>query len=248
METPSARHLVFSIGDLTLHDLRVGAPDWSATAEMERLVRAIMDGLKNVRKPKPFVPLVRSALPAPPDTELSLWVISSPDLDTPAVTAFQQQNPNFEIFLSYCWDNSLSARTRMGKEAAAGIMDPRVLAVVLQHLGFKIWADHENLRGGMHFFGDIAAGIERSSCFIPCLSDEYAISTVCQKELFMASKMNKHILPVVVGRAKGEREFSWKWQKTAVGFVVENALYVDMTVAEDIVMRVVELVGALVGG
>jgi hypothetical protein len=87
-----------------------------------------------------------------------------------------------ELFLSYCHSN---------KDIVHKIADE------LTKINYKIWIDRNLIQGNM-LFADIQKGIEFSHIVICFISENYCKSKNCLKEITLADKKNKKILPIML--------------------------------------------------
>ncbi|KAJ3059785.1 Leucine-rich repeat serine/threonine-protein kinase 2, partial [Podochytrium sp. JEL0797] len=135
---------------------------------------------------------------------------------TPSVV----ERASLTIFVSYCWGNSVS----VSGEKAVGHLDPRFLREYLATEGFTdVWIDHEQIKTGDDLFEQIANGLMSSDIAIVCVSDEYATSKNCMRELnFALNVMKLPYIPIVVGTG-------FNWQRTKVGFMFGDQTYLDAT-------------------
>jgi len=83
------------------------------------------------------------------------------------------------------------------------------------------WLDKEDANGECSLFKAIASGISQAEVIIVFISDEYANSDTCIKELTFASiTCKKHIVPVVVGEGMN-------WRFTECGLILTEKVYID---------------------
>ncbi|KAJ3027460.1 UNVERIFIED_CONTAM: hypothetical protein HDU68_003757 [Siphonaria sp. JEL0065] len=155
---------------------------------------------------------------------------------TPVFVPTAKDRPTLSIFLSYCWANSFLAN---GTEAV-GALDPRVVRQHLKQKGFTdVWLDVEQMATGDDLFEQIANGLMSCDIVIVCVSDEYAVSKNCLRELnFALNVLKLPYIPLVVGDKFG-------WQKTKVGLMFGDQLYLDGTDPNLISERMENLVDAL---
>lgn len=110
-----------------------------------------------------------------------------------------------DIFISYCWWNSLLAENAKQIAKANGFKfnDPRLLKSKLTERGYTVWLDTERLEpanSDAGLFGQIAKALKKTKIFLPCISVEYSISNNCKMEFQFALKsLRKPVIPVVVG-------------------------------------------------
>jgi len=130
-------------------------------------------------------------------------------------------------FCSYCWVNSKSAFQLKEVNQYSGEMDPRDVWQDF-HNKYQLngWLDKEYL-GSAGLFDDIVEGLLEAKVMVAFISDEYANSENCLAELTFARKSIRiPVIPVIVGTG-------WNWQKTKVGLLLSDALYIDMTDVKD---------------
>ena len=124
-----------------------------------------------------------------------------------------------DIFLSYCWSNSLKAKDAKQITNLTGnqLSDPRFLKERISKLGYNVWLDVEQLKSAdpnAGLFGQIADGLNASKVVIPCISDEYSKSQNCRMEFQFALKsLNKPVVPIVVGQGD-------EWKKSVIGALI----------------------------
>ncbi|KAJ3104347.1 hypothetical protein HDU97_009320 [Phlyctochytrium planicorne] len=129
-----------------------------------------------------------------------------------------QRRKDAKIFVSYCWQNSKDA---VG-DAANGCCDPRAVRSFLAESGFDdVWLDVERMLSGQDLFEQIANGLMSCNVVVACISDEYAASKNCVRELnFAINVLHIPFISLIVGTGKG-------WQKTKVGLLVGDQLYIE---------------------
>ncbi|KAJ3195212.1 hypothetical protein HK101_000806 [Irineochytrium annulatum] len=140
------------------------------------------------------------------------------------------------LFLSYSWANSAEA---VG-EKAVGVCDPRNVRKYLGEQGFTdVWMDVERLNPGGDLFEQIANGLMAAEVCLVCVSDEYAASQNCQRELnFAVNVLKIPFVTLVVGRGFG-------WQKTKAGLLIGDQLYVEALEAERLESKLHDVIAAL---
>ncbi|XP_060074414.1 uncharacterized protein LOC132554131, partial [Ylistrum balloti] len=116
-------------------------------------------------------------------------------------------------FISYSWVNSRTAVDSGTKElsGAIGPGDPRELKKYLEEHGVGCWIDVEQVNVNDQLFSRIAKGMSEARIMVACVSDEYAQSKTCCKELRFALQLGLPIVIAVVGTGE-------KWKRTEVGF------------------------------
>eukprot|EP00049_Salpingoeca_infusionum_P010528 m.182004 g.182004 ORF g.182004 m.182004 type:complete len:755 (-) comp14666_c0_seq7:4629-6893(-) len=88
-----------------------------------------------------------------------------------------------EVFISYSWAN---------KGRVARIRD------LLEQSGITCWMDEVQMSGGQQLYEEIDRGVTAAKIFLACISDDYATSKNCQREIQLAADRNKLILPIWV--------------------------------------------------
>ena len=73
------------------------------------------------------------------------------------------------------------------------------LVVRLKDL-YPIWINIDKLIGGVRLSEEIENGVRDSSLFICFISKEYCESDACNKEIALANKLKKLILPIMLQR------------------------------------------------
>ncbi|KAJ3395160.1 hypothetical protein HDU84_002734 [Entophlyctis sp. JEL0112] len=124
------------------------------------------------------------------------------------------------VFVSYSWLNSRLASA----DKAVGVCDPREIRKRLADEGFSdVWIDHERIKTGDDLFEQIANGLMSCNIVVVCVSNEYASSKNCVRELnFALNVMKLPFISLVVGEG-------FNWQKTKVGLMFGDQLYLDAT-------------------
>jgi hypothetical protein len=125
-------------------------------------------------------------------------------------------------FCSYCWANSKTAFAAKEIKTYVGEADPREVWSYLKAQEMLGWLDKNEL-GDQGLFDDIVEGLLDARVMVAFISDEYAASENCLAEMTFAKKsLRIPVIPVVVGTG-------WNWQKTKLGLLLSDALYIDMT-------------------
>ncbi|MEB3231505.1 MAG: TIR domain-containing protein, partial [Leptolyngbyaceae bacterium] len=99
------------------------------------------------------------------------------------IAASQAKNRFFDGFISYGRPDSLEFATRLHEALGAA--------------GFNIWFDKMDIPPGVDFQAQIDDGIERSHNFIFLISPHSTQSVYCRKEIELAVKLNKRIIPLM---------------------------------------------------
>ena len=126
-----------------------------------------------------------------------------------------------DIFLSYCWTNSLIAKEANQIETVVGnrYADPRHVKAELERAGFKVWLDIERLRSAdanADMYVQLTNALKDAKAIVPFVSTEYANSPNCRMEFQFAMKsLGKPILPVIVGEGDG-------WKTSVIGALVAS--------------------------
>ncbi|MEO1291196.1 MAG: toll/interleukin-1 receptor domain-containing protein [Chloroflexota bacterium] len=87
-----------------------------------------------------------------------------------------------DVFVSYAREDS---------EFVKKVVD------VLFDRGYEVWVDWDDIPHTVDWWEEIVAGIDASNIFIAILTDNFANSKVCYKEVQYALENNKRIVPVV---------------------------------------------------
>ena len=66
----------------------------------------------------------------------------------------------------------------------------------LEAFGFKVWIDVDEIHGSS--LDAMAKAVEKSFCFLMCVTEKYRQSVNCQAEAQYAFKLNKHIIPIIM--------------------------------------------------
>eukprot|EP00048_Salpingoeca_helianthica_P016947 m.234949 g.234949 ORF g.234949 m.234949 type:complete len:820 (-) comp19846_c0_seq1:142-2601(-) len=178
-----------AIGLLLSGDLYVDFTDMSREEEKLRELKSIVDGYMGGS-------VTRALTGAPQDTAAN--------------------TDAFDLFISYCWTNSETARTLSQVPALVGRpeADPRRIADKLKERGLSVWLDTQQMQRGGQLFEYIASGMQKAKAVVVFISDEYANSDNCRMELqFAAKSLKRTIVPVIVGEGDS-------WPKTVAGLLV----------------------------
>ncbi|XP_069137453.1 uncharacterized protein [Argopecten irradians] len=120
-------------------------------------------------------------------------------------------------FISYAWANSETA-VALGTKALPGSVgksDPREFKTFLESRGIGCWLDIEQVNVNDQLFARIAKGLCESRVMVACVSDEYANSRNCIREIKFAIQINLPIIIAVVGTGV-------RWLKTEVGLLTTD--------------------------
>jgi len=112
-----------------------------------------------------------------------------------------------DVFISYCW-----AQKEIVKK----------LKRQLDEAGIKSWMDIEQMVGGRSINASMEEGITNATLIIVLLSNEYANSINCNKEIKIAVVTKKQIIPLLVGSLDS---YPPKGMKIAL----KDKLYIDIT-------------------
>ena len=107
----------------------------------------------------------------------------------------------------------------------------RTLARDLEKVGYDVWWDLTDLRGGDDWLRVIPAAIESSDYFIVVLSPNSAVSDWVEKEYAKALSLRKKIIPLML-------------ERTSVPFALHTINYVDFT-SDDYAANLKNLLDAL---
>ena len=128
-----------------------------------------------------------------------------------------------DVFLSYCWKNSLiaSQMNQVSNVVGHKFSDPRLIKRELEkRLGHPVWIDTERMAGSgtqQSIFEQIAASLANAKVIVACVSQEYADSQNCRMEFqFAALSLKKPIVALLVGDQEAE------WRQTSIGMVVSD--------------------------
>ena len=106
-----------------------------------------------------------------------------------------------DVFLSYCWKNSLiaSQMNQVSNVVGHKFSDPRLIKRELEkRLGHPVWIDTERMAGSgtqQSIFEQIAASLAKAKVIVACVSQEYADSQNCRMEFqFAARSLKKPIV------------------------------------------------------
>ena len=128
-----------------------------------------------------------------------------------------------DVFLSYCWKNSLiaSQMNQVSNVVGHKFSDPRLIKRELEkRLGHPVWIDTERMAGSgtqQSIFEQIAASLANAKVIVACVSQEYADSQNCRMEFqFAARSLKKPIVALLVGDQEAE------WRQTSIGMVVSD--------------------------
>ncbi|XP_060062845.1 uncharacterized protein LOC132543370 [Ylistrum balloti] len=124
-----------------------------------------------------------------------------------------KSEPVGACFISYSWANSRLAVECGTKEIAGalGFGDPRQLKSYLEENGIKCWLDVDQVNVNDQLLNRIAQGLSEARVVIACVSDQYAQSKICCKELRFAIQLELPVVVAVVGTGT-------QWKRSEVGF------------------------------
>ncbi|KAJ3333823.1 hypothetical protein HDU76_002929 [Blyttiomyces sp. JEL0837] len=124
---------------------------------------------------------------------------------------------------------------------AVGVLDPREVKNYLRKVGFTdLWIDIERVTSGDDLFEQLARGMMTSNVFIAFVSDEYAASKNCIRELnFAVNVLKIPFVTVVIGEGDG-------WRKTRVGLLTGDQVYIVAQDPSEIEQKLETLVSSLV--
>ena len=99
------------------------------------------------------------------------------------IQASQAQNRFFDAFISYGRADSLAFASQLNER--------------LSNQGFNVWFDQEDIPVGVDFQDQIDDGIEKSHNFIFIIAPHAVHSPYCLKEIEVAIRLNKRIIPLM---------------------------------------------------
>ncbi|XP_021359968.1 uncharacterized protein LOC110454660 isoform X1 [Mizuhopecten yessoensis] len=116
-------------------------------------------------------------------------------------------------FISYSWANSRLAVECGTKElpGALGFGDPRHIKDYLEEKGIKCWLDIDQVSVNDQLLNRIAQGLSEARVVVVCVSDQYAQSKMCCKEMRFAIQLELPVVVAIVGSGK-------QWKRSEVGF------------------------------
>ena len=126
-----------------------------------------------------------------------------------------------DIFISYCWTNSLKAEDaqQIPKCVGTEFSDPRLIKTIISDLGYTCWLDIERLHSANNdagMFEQLTKALRDAKVILPCISTEYAKSANCRMEFQFALKsLRKPVIPIVVGEGDD-------WKQTVIGALVST--------------------------
>lgn len=136
----------------------------------------------------------------------------------------EKDTKNADVFISYSWFN---------KSAAHRIKEH------LDKQGIVCWMDEVMIDGGKQLFEEIDLGISNAKVIVACVSNNYAASENCRREIRLATDRGKIVIPVIVGETK-----PWP-PRGEMGPLLAGKLYVDMSTEEKFQTASDQLVRAL---
>ncbi|KAJ3069996.1 Leucine-rich repeat serine/threonine-protein kinase 2 [Podochytrium sp. JEL0797] len=111
-----------------------------------------------------------------------------------------------------------------GSRGNVGEFDPREMARELTSVGCRAWLDVDRMGTGELLFETLAGAILDSKLAILCVSDEYAQSKNCKRELkYIIDKVEIPYIVVITGEKRSN------WQRSALGLLTADTLYIDTT-------------------
>ncbi|XP_060080095.1 uncharacterized protein LOC132559485 [Ylistrum balloti] len=144
------------------------------------------------------------------------------------ISVGKQEMHSKACFISYAWVNSNQA-VQLGstkKEEALGFGDPREIKTFLEENGVSCWIDVEQINVNDQLFHRLSKGLAESRVMVACLSDEYAVSENCCKEIRFAIQLKLPIIVAVVGTGN-------TWRCSEVGFHANGLPTVDFQQPSD---------------
>lgn len=120
-----------------------------------------------------------------------------------------------DVFISYCWSNSLEAVQKGTKNSpdSIGWLDPRGLVKFFKENGLECWIDVQEIGSSNSLFGEITKGMNEASVVVACLSDDYVNSENCKLEFrFAHASLRLPIIKAIVGTGN-------EWRKNEIGFL-----------------------------
>ena len=98
-----------------------------------------------------------------------------------------------EVFISYCWSNSMFAyrSNQVPKVSGSEFADPRLIKQKIEDAGYSTWLDIEQLKSGdqgVGMFEQLANALKDTKMVVAFISDEYANSVNCRMEFQFASR------------------------------------------------------------
>ncbi|XP_033749950.1 uncharacterized protein LOC117334433 [Pecten maximus] len=141
----------------------------------------------------------------------------------------KQDTRSNACFISYAWVNSHQA-VELGskkKEGALGSGDPREIKTFLEKNNIPCWIDIEQINVNDQLFYRLFKGLSESRIMVACVSDEYAASENCCKEIRFAVQLKVPIVVAVVGTGN-------TWKCSEVGFHANAFPTVDFQEPSDI--------------
>jgi len=141
----------------------------------------------------------------------------------------------FDVFISYCWQGSSA-------EVAYHLKKK------LEAKGFKVCYDRKQLQTGEHLFGELFRLIKASRTIACCISEQYAESPNCLRELFAGINLGKQLYLAHIEIQHRDRQ---NWPDN-IQFPVTNEIlftdFPDKMVHESRSMEMVEhIIGDLKG-
>jgi len=116
-----------------------------------------------------------------------------------------------DVFISYSWAN---------KQAVKRLRD------VLAKNGLTVWMDEGNMKGGQQLFSEIDKGVSEAAVFMACVSNQYAASENCRREINLATERKKLIVPVWIAPID-----PWP-PRGEMGPLLAGKLYIDLSTEE----------------
>jgi hypothetical protein len=121
-----------------------------------------------------------------------------------------------DVFISYCWKNSLDAMKSKAQKSAIGWLDPRSLVDFFKENKIDAWIDTRELMPSQMIYTELCRAINQAKVVVACVSDEYVASENCQLEFrFAHSSLKMPIIKAIVGTGK-------EWRKSEISFLSGN--------------------------
>ncbi|XP_069138297.1 uncharacterized protein [Argopecten irradians] len=141
----------------------------------------------------------------------------------------KQDSSSHACFISYAWVNSHQA-VELGskkKDGALGFGDPREIKEFLENNGIPCWIDVEQINVNDQLFYRLFKGLSESRIMVAFVSDEYALSENCCKEIRFAVQLKVPVIVAVVGTGNA-------WKVSEVGFHANAYPTVDFQEKSDV--------------
>jgi len=114
---------------------------------------------------------------------------------------------SFDVFISYQWKHQELVKKIKNK---------------LDSENIKSWMDIGEMASCDELYTAIEKGIRAAKVVIVCISNEYALSTNCNREINLAADLKKMIIPIIVSNGV-------EWPPKGIATAIAGKVYIDFS-------------------